>query len=89
VRTEEEMKKTWCPDARVLHVRDDTKVATGLPSYNRVSNKDTRAGRQDNAAAGSTCLGSGCSQWVWEVTAGDEKPTRGFCGRMFYVPGRM
>ena len=67
--TEEEMKQTWCPDARVAE--DDS------PPYNRLWRKP------DAVPVGAQCLGSKCSAWRWqanepkcEVHAGD--PARPF-----------
>ena len=51
--TEDEMKKTWCPDARV-DASDDN-----APSYNRFR-------PADGIPAGAMCLGRQCSAWRWD-----------------------
>lgn len=70
--TEDEMKKTWCPHARVA---DLIILGTGNPG---AINKWMEGGKIVHAK----CLGSACSQWRWE-SAPDIAPEHiknGYCG---------
>lgn len=90
--TEDEMKQTWCPDARFV---DAAQTATGefvgdQQSWNRrryISN----TGMVETCL--THCLGRQCSAWRWEpLSAGMIGPsgpandqqrsdTHGYCGR--------
>lgn len=70
--TEDEMKQTWCPDARV--------DSTG-------SNRPNAGPNVDVSAGWPPCIGRGCSQWRWRdmsdpnLARPDLAQHHGYCGR--------
>lgn len=82
--TEEEMKKTWCPHARVVIIVEfDGKF---IPvAGNRVIKSeivDLHSGEDRANPSSARCLGSTCSQWRWESEIETDHDNRG------YVSGR-
>jgi hypothetical protein len=72
--TEQEMKQTWCPHARV-------------PGYDYEGNYNgTSINRPENTAPWPKCIGRGCSQWRWTISPmqAESRPSKtepsGYCG---------
>lgn len=58
--TEEEMKKTWCPHARIACVIGGEGIQPDITSFNTTAKGIPKA---------AMCLGSSCSQWRWDASA--------------------
>lgn len=55
--TEDEMKQTWCPDARL------NRPGSSPMAYNRILEPHDPPGFVPN---GTRCLGRQCSSWRWD-----------------------
>lgn len=64
--TEDEMKQTWCPEARVI-CATVTATAVKFPGGQGPLNRyQVPVGHQEMMPGGALCLGRQCSAWRWD-----------------------